>query len=440
MKEQIWHLGEIQFFDSDKGFGFVKSLDNQQEYFIHISKIATFPIEKNDKVVFQLEKSRRNKGAFEAIYLRLLSKFKFDNDFLIQQFIEISQIDFKQKILEALPSKYILYLLESEISRQTIISNDTEFKFFLQLVSQIYKLFNTYISKEDIETIISKHAEKIASDDYSIRLWVENIIRSNPSFKIVGSFFYKQDDTVKLRIYKKLTPTEKTELFRKFKNEQNFLATLQLLSKIINVEKEKYIQKELVSIIFESESYENSITETPVNIFNETIVIFKTLPDDISHFFIEAYYTFTPDYLKIKLWLYDFVQASDYNLYNANFIFLTIEEQKRLIKKYFYLLSKKIPGISLETILSLKNLTFTPAAEGKRYQLDFSCNIALSAIENMSEGVFLSEKKIFDLLTKHVENNTNSLLSLSGFFEPCVGRAIPDKTEILDDKSKRIVS
>ena len=60
-------LGKVKFFDSTKGFGYVYSLDDKRDCFIHISKILTPPINENDIVVFQTIESRKKPGELDAI-------------------------------------------------------------------------------------------------------------------------------------------------------------------------------------------------------------------------------------------------------------------------------------------------------------------------------------------------------------------------------------
>ena len=47
-------LGVVKFFDTEKGFGFIKDSTTQEEYFFHF-KSANFQIAQSDRVTFETE-------------------------------------------------------------------------------------------------------------------------------------------------------------------------------------------------------------------------------------------------------------------------------------------------------------------------------------------------------------------------------------------------
>lgn len=46
--------GKVTFFNTSKGFGFIKDLDSQESIFVHVNGL-TEPINENDKVTFETE-------------------------------------------------------------------------------------------------------------------------------------------------------------------------------------------------------------------------------------------------------------------------------------------------------------------------------------------------------------------------------------------------
>ncbi len=48
------HQGIVSFFNDDKGYGFIKDLNSQDSYFVHINN-TTEPIIEGNKVSFELE-------------------------------------------------------------------------------------------------------------------------------------------------------------------------------------------------------------------------------------------------------------------------------------------------------------------------------------------------------------------------------------------------
>jgi cold shock CspA family protein len=47
--------GRVTFFNDDKGYGFIKDLENQQSLFVHINDLSA-PVKENDIVIFEAER------------------------------------------------------------------------------------------------------------------------------------------------------------------------------------------------------------------------------------------------------------------------------------------------------------------------------------------------------------------------------------------------
>jgi len=54
--------GRIDFFDTSKGFGFIKEDGTQERYFVHISGLLD-EVQANDKVIFETERGPRGMNA-----------------------------------------------------------------------------------------------------------------------------------------------------------------------------------------------------------------------------------------------------------------------------------------------------------------------------------------------------------------------------------------
>lgn len=46
--------GKVKFFNTDKGFGFIKPDDGGKDLFVHISAVQSGPLKDNDKVEYEL--------------------------------------------------------------------------------------------------------------------------------------------------------------------------------------------------------------------------------------------------------------------------------------------------------------------------------------------------------------------------------------------------
>jgi cold shock CspA family protein len=263
MIEPNWQLGQIKFFDNDKGFGFVNSLISGQDYFVHISKIKTTPINDYDRVVFQLTPSRKKQGTLEAKDVILLSQFKSDNDFLIQKFSELKDLSFRKAILQALPSYCVTYLFEQELPSLNAISNDTEYKIFTAKVHSIIDLFEDAITKESLRELISKHVEEITLDDYRVQLWLENLIYAEPDLLLINKYFVTQERSIQAKIYAKLNRVSQPKFFENYVNKIDFYASLNNLMIFLQFEKQLEVQKELIFLVIERfKNKRNNIEES----------------------------------------------------------------------------------------------------------------------------------------------------------------------------------
>lgn len=56
------HTGRIDFFDTSKGFGFIKEDGTQERFFVHISGLLD-DVQANDKVIFETERGPRGMNA-----------------------------------------------------------------------------------------------------------------------------------------------------------------------------------------------------------------------------------------------------------------------------------------------------------------------------------------------------------------------------------------
>ncbi len=54
--------GTVKFFNDDKGFGFIKDSNSNQEYFVHVSGLID-EIRENDEVAYELQERRKGLNA-----------------------------------------------------------------------------------------------------------------------------------------------------------------------------------------------------------------------------------------------------------------------------------------------------------------------------------------------------------------------------------------
>jgi cold shock protein len=67
IKLQFMNNGTVKFFDTTRGFGFIKDTDSSEEYFVHSSGLND-TISENDEVTFEL---RQGKKGLNAVNVKL---------------------------------------------------------------------------------------------------------------------------------------------------------------------------------------------------------------------------------------------------------------------------------------------------------------------------------------------------------------------------------
>ena len=64
-EEDPIHEGKVSFFNSEKGYGFIKDLVNQESYFVHVNGLKE-PIDEGDKVKFEIIRGEKGMNAINV--------------------------------------------------------------------------------------------------------------------------------------------------------------------------------------------------------------------------------------------------------------------------------------------------------------------------------------------------------------------------------------
>lgn len=204
--EQPWMIGRVNFFDNTKGFGFVERLDDKQDYFIHVSKVETSPINDRDFVVFKLVPSRKKPGTFEAIKVNLVSQFHQDDEYLFGQFIKLPDESFRDEVLKSLPETEKINLLGTILKHYCSIDfseNITDFKNSIKWVlsdNLAIELKNEISEKLPLWIVQEEHTK------FYIRLWIDGLISQPPKENHLIAHFLETNRQERLQIFKLLAP------------------------------------------------------------------------------------------------------------------------------------------------------------------------------------------------------------------------------------------
>jgi cold shock CspA family protein len=67
--EEAVRNGLVEFFNPDKGYGFIKDLANAEKYFFHVSN-APDNIAEGNKVTFELERGKKGMNAVKIVLVK----------------------------------------------------------------------------------------------------------------------------------------------------------------------------------------------------------------------------------------------------------------------------------------------------------------------------------------------------------------------------------
>ncbi|HOH99034.1 MAG TPA: cold shock domain-containing protein [Bacteroidales bacterium] len=59
------HQGTVKFFDTTKGFGFIKEEGSEQDHFVHVTGLID-NVKEGDEVTFELQEGRRGLNAVKV--------------------------------------------------------------------------------------------------------------------------------------------------------------------------------------------------------------------------------------------------------------------------------------------------------------------------------------------------------------------------------------
>jgi cold shock protein len=59
------NTGTIKFFNEEKGFGFIAAENSGKEFFVHANNLSQ-PVQKNDKVEFEVREGRKGPEAYNV--------------------------------------------------------------------------------------------------------------------------------------------------------------------------------------------------------------------------------------------------------------------------------------------------------------------------------------------------------------------------------------
>lgn len=282
IQQKKWTVGQVTYFNKDRGFGFIECLEIDREVFIHISKILTKPIKEKDFVVFKIETSKTNKGSYVALELYLLSKFKNEPQFLHELYNKFAKEDFRTEVLKSLSINSFIGILDEELSKFKQVKTDNDYC----LLKEIIKLFNKGIDNEELRLLFYNQIVRFVNENclptYRIKLWLDGILDIIPKRDILINFFLASQDNIRLEVFQKIETPFKIDLLKKIFDKNNPERLLDfIISHLCRINNNVSI-RDVKSFLFDKKYWENKKDYTLyletidyLNINLETIQIIK---------------------------------------------------------------------------------------------------------------------------------------------------------------------
>lgn len=66
--EKVKNQGTVKFFNTEKGFGFIKSDTSKEDIFVHVTGIID-EIKENDAVEYELQQGRKGLNAVNVVVI-----------------------------------------------------------------------------------------------------------------------------------------------------------------------------------------------------------------------------------------------------------------------------------------------------------------------------------------------------------------------------------
>lgn len=203
-RQSEWFVGNVKFFDQDKGFGFINCWDDETDYFVHITNVNSQLINDDDVVIFQLQDSRKKPGTKEACKVSTPKTFSDKPDFLKSLYYEYKSDRLKREILNILADEEITALITENINQFNEVETEAHYSDLKRLVFDYRQFLKTKAGIDKTDQIITDKLKQISSEKYLVKSWLEGFFRDSLDEEQIKQFIIFEDESTRIRILEKL--------------------------------------------------------------------------------------------------------------------------------------------------------------------------------------------------------------------------------------------
>lgn len=388
-------FGSLDFDIQEKAIKKLESLQGKQVLLNQIYLLNT-----NQSNIVSLVKliDKCDENICPELMLALLSEKNsyFSKEFWISDF-GISNIIFSHSEKNEQVRNALLLCNQHYIQKEL---NDELF-LDVQSLKKLYHFIESNLS-ENITLLKEVFAQKVNSE-VAHELWLNDIL-DNCQISYISEILLGISEKNKEEIFSKCTVEEKSNI---------------LFSAIFKMD--------LANGNFEYSSLKELLTIT--NLF----------APDVEYKILSEVLNTIPEYYKLNLWLDEFYDELDFNLYKPYVITLSTDEQRIFLKKVLKYIHEGSVSLELDDLTSLNVMDYDTSIASQQIdgsKIDFSTSIVLNTLRELRDNNSFKEStiksKILEIIINQIKN-PEDLLEIKGYFDKCVGRCKVRENEKTND-------
>lgn len=364
-----------------------------------------------EKIVKQLKKQ------FEVIDYCSEERLKEvqKNPSLIEEYINDNKFSLlkREKVVEYFhdyAQEHIIDLIKKKSILLSSFNDESGAKLFDKVIYETEKIDSPEAYENAIDLIsksltigfstrekLTNHFVKVAEPIFKLKFWLRGNYEGDV-LPYLENTFMSLDDKMLSDIFRKLSSDIREDLFESLIGEN--LAKIQFISSV---------------------EYENTWKQR-----------IELLERENRQRFIDEVFDKSDEVTKLNMWVNEATDKFDFDSFKIACVTLDKNEQETFIKKVFKYAEEGKLVLSIDT---LKELQLFDRELSSELGIDYTLDIILSSIFQLSEGSKLSEKNnIIDVLAHHMEKNPFRQFNIEGYFDLCEGKSFVSVEKDEDEK------
>lgn len=190
-----WQIGTVKFFNQDKGFGFIKSFEEDVDYYFSKETVFDEIPKENETVLYKIREARK-KYIVEAYKVSKLDRFSANLSLLASKFSKLTDIQLRTNIYEKVAKADIVEFLGLTEGLISDFNDNKQIESYLTLKQNLS--INTSIDNRSlVENYFDSQIIKYSSPETIWQLWLQGKLEPIPPIEIIFENF-KEDGLRKI--------------------------------------------------------------------------------------------------------------------------------------------------------------------------------------------------------------------------------------------------